>query len=63
MKKPRIKLCLNVSRRNTKHLPLMYEVMGEYNMSMTETFFTLLTEKHQEIQDKQTRKELLGICK
>ena len=55
------RLSLYVSRRNKKHLPPINEVMEEYDMNMTDTFFKLLKEKHADIQNRKLRKELIGV--
>ena len=56
------KLCLNVSRRNKKYIPIIHAVMEETNLSMADTIFQIMKEKHDEIESKKNNLELLGKC-
>ena len=54
------KLCLNVSRRNKKYIPIIHAVMEETNLSMADTIFQIMKEKHDEIESKKRTRQLLG---
>ena len=56
------RICINVSERNKKYIPIIHKVMAEINLSMADTIFQIMKEKHDEIESKKRNRELLGKC-
>ena len=54
------RICLNVSKRNKKYIPIIHAVMEETNLSMADTIFQIMKEKHDEIESKKRTRQLLG---
>ena len=56
------RICINVSKKNKKYIPIIHTVMAENNLSMADTIFQIMKEKHDEIESKKRNRELLGKC-
>ena len=56
------RICLNVSKRNKKYIPIIHAVMQEKNLSMADTIFQTMKEKYDEIESKKRAFQLLGVC-
>ena len=51
----------SISKRNKKYIPIIHAVMKETNLSMADTIFQTMKEKHDEIESKKLHRQLLGV--